>query len=290
MNNQAIWEVVGGRIIGGLSVLEGPGRSRLPEMLSFAAMIQELEVKDNLMRYALLKGSGPPSGWVQIIRYGGTWNLRKTTERPRRDGNSPKGSIVAMPLRWDRVAAKQLWPLARREEGNEAEDDEEEGAKQGDEDRAINASTANADKAVNGDPENWPQADIVIASDCVSPTLYGDSWEQLIECMEVLMAPRAIGLLSFQVKKDDNMEPFFHRLKQNFVLDRGVELRDRGVALYVVKWSSSSQKFQMAIDAMQPDPPHYRPTVTTIPIRRVISMKPREKEASSDGPAGDFSS
>uniref|UniRef100_A0A7S4V7W3 Uncharacterized protein n=1 Tax=Alexandrium monilatum TaxID=311494 RepID=A0A7S4V7W3_9DINO len=63
-----LWEVVGGKDAGGLVVrAEAPLSSRVLEpRLSLGAVVQELEVQGQRLRYRRVSGSGPSRGWVSV--------------------------------------------------------------------------------------------------------------------------------------------------------------------------------------------------------------------------------
>jgi len=62
------WEILGGGDKGGLLVREGSTlkAKTLTERLSTGAIVQELSVKGDRLKYKLLSGTGPPEGWVNI--------------------------------------------------------------------------------------------------------------------------------------------------------------------------------------------------------------------------------
>lgn len=61
-----IWEVVGGADKGGILVRQGETLSSpaLPERLSNAALIEELQLKGGRLQYNLVSGQGPGTGWI----------------------------------------------------------------------------------------------------------------------------------------------------------------------------------------------------------------------------------
>mmetsp|Transcript_15586 Transcript_15586/g.33074 ORF Transcript_15586/g.33074 Transcript_15586/m.33074 type:complete len:631 (-) Transcript_15586:164-2056(-) len=78
-----IWEVVGGADKGGVLVREGPGTSSVAckDRLSTGALVEELELKGERIRYKLLTGTGPAEGWVSF-KLPGKDLLVKTDKEP----------------------------------------------------------------------------------------------------------------------------------------------------------------------------------------------------------------
>ncbi|CAJ1336924.1 unnamed protein product [Effrenium voratum] len=63
-----IWEVVGGGKDGGIMVREGQSLKSLELLprLRTGSLVRELAAKGERLRYQLLQGSGPSTGWVSI--------------------------------------------------------------------------------------------------------------------------------------------------------------------------------------------------------------------------------
>lgn len=68
MAEKAVWEVIGGKDKGGLVVREEQSlkSKELPERLSFASLVEQVELVGKRLQYKLLTGSGPDTGWVSI--------------------------------------------------------------------------------------------------------------------------------------------------------------------------------------------------------------------------------
>jgi len=62
------WEVVGGADKGGILVRSGQGTTseQLTERLATGALVEEVELAGERLRYKKLQGSGPESGWVSV--------------------------------------------------------------------------------------------------------------------------------------------------------------------------------------------------------------------------------
>lgn len=63
-----VWGVVSGADRGGIIVRRGQefGSERLEQRLSFGALVEQEELVRERLRYRLLTGTGPPTGWVSI--------------------------------------------------------------------------------------------------------------------------------------------------------------------------------------------------------------------------------
>lgn len=96
---QFVWKVVGGRGQG-LPVLPADGRAAKGEIgrIMPGALVEELELRGDMLEYRLLEGAGPQNGIVCVERFGGTKLLTRTPERPRLEG--VPGSVRAVPLDW----------------------------------------------------------------------------------------------------------------------------------------------------------------------------------------------
>eukprot|EP00747_Dinoflagellata_sp_TGD_P070710 gnl/TRDRNA2_/TRDRNA2_156714_c1_seq2.p1 gnl/TRDRNA2_/TRDRNA2_156714_c1~~gnl/TRDRNA2_/TRDRNA2_156714_c1_seq2.p1 ORF type:complete len:464 (-),score=91.28 gnl/TRDRNA2_/TRDRNA2_156714_c1_seq2:587-1933(-) len=62
------WVIVGGADKGGILVREGSDlkSAQVSERLATGAIVEQLEIISDRLRYRLLEGTGPPSGWVSI--------------------------------------------------------------------------------------------------------------------------------------------------------------------------------------------------------------------------------
>lgn len=79
-----VWHVVGGADKGGIVVRIGPETSdaQVQERLSTGALVEQLELRGDRLRYKLLSGAGPAEGWVLLKLGSGKELLVKTDERP----------------------------------------------------------------------------------------------------------------------------------------------------------------------------------------------------------------
>merc|ERR1719265_385965 len=77
-----LWEVVGGAEKGGILVRSGrtASSSAFTDRLSCGAIVAELEQSEGRVRYELVCGTGPASGWVALC-VSGKDLLRKTTQK-----------------------------------------------------------------------------------------------------------------------------------------------------------------------------------------------------------------
>lgn len=76
------WKVLGGAVSGGVLVRIGKelGSSRLADRLGTGALVQELQLTGDRLKYRLLAGSGPPEGWVSV-KLGSKELLQRCTEQ-----------------------------------------------------------------------------------------------------------------------------------------------------------------------------------------------------------------
>eukprot|EP00434_Breviolum_minutum_P018682 symbB.v1.2.016485.t1/scaffold1242.1/size135964/5 len=67
-SNASMWEVTGGADKGGILVREGQGLSSkaCDERLSTGATVKELQLVGDRLRYELITGTGPSTGWVSV--------------------------------------------------------------------------------------------------------------------------------------------------------------------------------------------------------------------------------
>lgn len=63
-----VWKVVGGQKTGGIMVRSGLSLTSTLEdsRLSVGSVVKELAMGNNRLRYELLRGEGPKSGWVSL--------------------------------------------------------------------------------------------------------------------------------------------------------------------------------------------------------------------------------
>lgn len=63
-----MWEIVGGADKGGIMVRDGVNlkSAELPERLSTGALVQELELQGDRLRFKRVTGTGPEEGWISV--------------------------------------------------------------------------------------------------------------------------------------------------------------------------------------------------------------------------------
>merc|ERR550525_584434 len=79
------WEAVGGADKGGILVRDGQDlvSPQLNERLATGAVVEELQLHGERLRYGLLTGAGPKEGWVSIRL--GVKELLRRQDSPRRE-------------------------------------------------------------------------------------------------------------------------------------------------------------------------------------------------------------
>eukprot|EP00747_Dinoflagellata_sp_TGD_P111610 gnl/TRDRNA2_/TRDRNA2_171254_c1_seq1.p1 gnl/TRDRNA2_/TRDRNA2_171254_c1~~gnl/TRDRNA2_/TRDRNA2_171254_c1_seq1.p1 ORF type:complete len:412 (+),score=85.83 gnl/TRDRNA2_/TRDRNA2_171254_c1_seq1:173-1237(+) len=77
------WEVIGGLYTGGILVREGQSSSSvlLPQRLSTGAIIEQMELDGGRLRFQLVSGIGPSTGWVGISHRGQDLLVRRGSEQ-----------------------------------------------------------------------------------------------------------------------------------------------------------------------------------------------------------------
>jgi predicted nicotinamide N-methyase len=83
---QNVWEVTGGARSGGLICQMEMNYGDMAKRLQPGALVEELEKIGNFLKFELLRGEGPKTGWVKMKRFGMDPDLRKTEERPHMPG------------------------------------------------------------------------------------------------------------------------------------------------------------------------------------------------------------
>lgn len=106
---QEIWKVVAGKAAGGIVVQKGRGiaQEKEPERLSFGALVEQLQLDGDFIRFRRLLGSGPEGGWTRVRQPWGQTQLAETEERPPVEDPS-WGSLYSLPFEWDAGAAQEL--------------------------------------------------------------------------------------------------------------------------------------------------------------------------------------
>jgi len=63
-----VWKVIGGQVNGGLVVRMGEdlASSTKPERLKMGAWVEEVSLVGHRLHYVLLRGTGPPIGWISV--------------------------------------------------------------------------------------------------------------------------------------------------------------------------------------------------------------------------------
>jgi len=75
-----IWEIVGGADKGGIMVRDGVGlkSTELPGRLSTGALVEELELQGDRLRFKRVTGTGPDEGWISVKITGKELAIRTT--------------------------------------------------------------------------------------------------------------------------------------------------------------------------------------------------------------------
>jgi len=95
-SGRQVWKVVGGTDRGGVVVREGEGliSHQTPARLSTGALVVEVELVGDRLRYERISGSGPDVGWVSVRLSGGK-ELLTRVDVPKTEGDlEPKGAGV----------------------------------------------------------------------------------------------------------------------------------------------------------------------------------------------------
>ena len=257
---QAIWQVVGGGSEG-IPVTRERGGKIEKERLSQDALVEEVELRTelNLMRFRRLTGSGPTEGWVQLNRpYGNRPLLVKTELRPPAQrslaGDFGRGTIIVVPLRWD---AQEALNLMRR-----LDDLESAALDLSGNDRALKPAhtmpPTRQERLVPNQvirPQGFPSlADIVLCSDCVCEPAYGESWEELVETIESILAPDGYAIISLRRRSYDGIERFVQRLARNLRFQRFRHRRSTaesadGIDLICATWPGKREQFEDSVDS-----------------------------------------
>ena len=254
---QAVWRVVGGGSEG-IPVTKERGGKIEKERLSGDALVEELELRTelNLMHYRRLTGTGPPEGWVQLVRpYGNRPLLVKTELRPPAQrsyaGDFGQGTIVVTPLRWD---AQEALSLMRRLDDLESAALELSGN-----DRALKPEPVRKEERLIPNqvmrPDGFPSlADIVLCSDCVCEPAYGESWEELVETIESILSPDGYAIISLRRRSYDGIEGFVQRLARNLRFQRFRHRRSSpesadGIDLLCARWPGKREQFEDSVDS-----------------------------------------
>lgn len=253
---QKIWKVVGGGSEG-IPVTKERGGKIEKERLSHGALVEELELKQdlNIMRYRRMTGKGPKEGWVQLVRPSGIKPLLVKTElRPpaqkAQGQDMGVGSLIVTPLRWDAEEALKL--MGRMDELEAA-------AEALQMQQALPPEPKKPEKFIMlpGQivrPEGFPKlADLVISSDCVCEPAYGETWEQLVEVIEKILAPNGHAIISLRRRSYDGIEKFVMRLARNLRFQRyryrkSPENVD-GVDLICAAWPGKNEQFEQSVDS-----------------------------------------
>mmetsp|Transcript_66866 Transcript_66866/g.157555 ORF Transcript_66866/g.157555 Transcript_66866/m.157555 type:complete len:447 (+) Transcript_66866:100-1440(+) len=253
---QAIWHVVGSSE--GVPVTRERGGMIEKERLSQDALVEEVELmKDhNIMHYRRLTGTGPAEGWVQLVRpYGNRPLCVKTELRPPAQrsyaGDFGRGTIVVTPLRWN---AQDGLELMKRLDEMEAAALELSGN-----DKALKPAPPHLEPRLIPNqvmrPDGFPNlADIVLCSDCVCEPAYGESWEELVETIESILAPEGHVIISLRRRSHDGVERFVQRLGRNLRYERFKHRKSNpgspdGVDLICASWPGKREQFEDSVDS-----------------------------------------
>jgi len=97
--DSGVWEVVGGADKGGIIVRRGKelASSQEPQRLSTGAVVKRLALQDGRLRYVLLVGTGPKTGWITTKTGGKDLVIRtsKPPEVPQRNAVQTKAVVLA---------------------------------------------------------------------------------------------------------------------------------------------------------------------------------------------------
>mmetsp|Transcript_22414 Transcript_22414/g.63625 ORF Transcript_22414/g.63625 Transcript_22414/m.63625 type:complete len:770 (+) Transcript_22414:83-2392(+) len=125
----SMWTVIGGGARGGLAVREG-GDISAPEtgvFLATGAVVRALELEDGCMRFELVRGDGPSTGWVST-RFKGKELVTATSEKDSDEASTTEGSSPGEP---DDITPEEEMLLAyaaRLSAGTEEQGQEEQRA------------------------------------------------------------------------------------------------------------------------------------------------------------------
>lgn len=257
---QRIWRVVGGGSEG-VPVSKERGGKIEKARLSQGALVEELELKQdmNLMYYRRMTGTGPKEGWVQLVRPNGIKPLLIKTElRPPRRKAQGKDmgnrSLIVTSLRWNGDEALKLMSRADELE-DAAEALQLEHSKVVPEEPKMRSDDFIMLPGTIVRPEGFPKlADLVICSDCVCEPAYGETWEQLVEVLEKILAPDGSVLISLRRRSHDGIENFVMRLGRNLRFQRyryrkSDPANADGVDLICASWPSKNEQFEQSVDS-----------------------------------------
>ena len=101
---EVLWQVVGGAASGGLVVRSGASLTTQQADLRLAngAIVRQLEAKSGRLRYELVRGTGPSTGWVSLCLHGKELLKRRSAVQESSKG---AGTEVLAPLQKDIVAS-----------------------------------------------------------------------------------------------------------------------------------------------------------------------------------------
>jgi len=100
-----LWDIVGGAEKGGIMVREGRdlNSAQAPSRLSHGAVVEQLELVGERLRYKLVRGTGPEKGWISISLAGKALAVSKAQNSGSMGGGSPQAGsakgAVCMQLR-----------------------------------------------------------------------------------------------------------------------------------------------------------------------------------------------
>ncbi|CAJ1381943.1 unnamed protein product [Effrenium voratum] len=248
---QKIWKVVGGGTEG-VPVSKERGGKIEKEKLSQGALVEELELKRdmNVMRYRRMTGTGPTEGWVQLLRPSGIKPLLVKTElRPpaqKAKGTLGHGSLIVTGLRWDENDALSL--MRRVDELEAAAESLQPVGPE------VPAKRSDSFIMLPGQilrPDGFPKlADLVLCADVVCEPAYGESWEQLVEVIEKILAPEGHAVIALRRRSYDGVEKFIMRLARKLRFQRyRCRKGDNGVDLICAAWPSKAEQFEQSVDS-----------------------------------------
>ena len=93
----ALWEVVGGGEKGGIVARRGQqtDSALIGERLATGAVVRELALEGERLRYELVEGAGPAAGWVSLRLSSGRELLARLAGPPSRPPGEPRREPVA---------------------------------------------------------------------------------------------------------------------------------------------------------------------------------------------------
>ncbi|CAE7886139.1 unnamed protein product [Symbiodinium microadriaticum] len=108
---EVLWQVVGGAASGGLVVRSGASLTAQQADLRLAngAIVRQLEAKSGRLRYELVRGTGPSTGWVSLCLHGKELLKRCSAVQ---ESSKDAGTEVLAPLQKDIVASAPAYSMS----------------------------------------------------------------------------------------------------------------------------------------------------------------------------------